>query len=520
MFPTNHRARVSVNYPKMNLYLKYMELAPSIFYGLLCISAIILWISIVALTLPFWSVFRIFKWFQAGIISYHKLGMVLASRDVPFLHETAHNRNFICGVFVVDGGIDIEELRQLLMSRVVQNNEEPSYARLRKLIVKQYWRYVWQDEPEFDIKKHVNLYEGDSPRSEDELQKLMSKQFSSRVCDTISPWEVVVAPLDIPGKDQTAILMRIHHALGDGFALIGLFSRLTDKKPEFLSVKKPVATPCDKQKQVWKAILSGPLALLSVALSNPENPFPVKKMSGEKCMSWTTAIDLNLVKEIKTKTGTTVNDILSTCLAGSIRRYLTSEASKENPTDIQIAVTINTRPPKLQSRDNIPLENHSTGLLYSLPVSIPDPVERLMETKRRMDNFKASSDWRIFGFVYSQVVGRLPEFIGRFSSFSLKKHCSLIFSNVPGPLSPFEINGQEVVNVIAWPPLISDTGMSVTVFSYVGTLRMCVLSDKAVLANPSKLTQTFEQEFQEMYNCVKNSPVAAYADSAVDKKYF
>ena len=54
---------------------------------------------------------------------------------------------------------------------------------------------------------------------------------------------------------------------------------------------------------MWKAILSGPLALLSVALSNPENPFPVKKMSGEKCMSWTTAIDLNLVKEIKTKTG-------------------------------------------------------------------------------------------------------------------------------------------------------------------------------------------------------------------------
>ena len=54
---------------------------------------------------------------------------------------------------------------------------------------------------------------------------------------------------------------------------------------------------------MWKAIFSAPLALLSVALSNPYNPFPAKRLSGEKCTSWTSAIDLGLVKEIKTKTG-------------------------------------------------------------------------------------------------------------------------------------------------------------------------------------------------------------------------
>ena len=54
---------------------------------------------------------------------------------------------------------------------------------------------------------------------------------------------------------------------------------------------------------MWKAILSGPLALLSLALSAADNPFPAKKMSGEKCVSWTKTIDLELVKEIKTKTG-------------------------------------------------------------------------------------------------------------------------------------------------------------------------------------------------------------------------
>ena len=153
---------------------------------------------------------------------------------------------------MVDGNVDLDGVRRLIMARVVTNSEEPSYARMRKLVVKKYWRYVWQDEPEFDIKKHVLTYEGDSPRSEDELQKMLSKQFSSPMRNGISPWEVVLAPLDIPGKDQTAICMRIHHAIGDGFALVGLFARLMDKKPELLGVKKPVVTPCDKQKHVSK----------------------------------------------------------------------------------------------------------------------------------------------------------------------------------------------------------------------------------------------------------------------------
>ena len=253
---------------KMNLYFKYKS-APSFLYGLLCFSAILVWTLFAIFTLPLWFMFRIFIWFQGAIISYYKLGKILASHDVPFLHETENNPNFINGLFVVDGDIDLDELRKLIMSRVVENSEEPSYARMRKRVVQQYWRYVWQDEPDFDIKKHVVVYEGDAPRSEAELQKMLSQQFSAPMRDDVSPWEVIVTRLDLPGKDQTAICMRIHHAIGDGFALIGLFSRLMDKKPELLRVKKPVSTPCDKQKQVSVLVTSGPLCYTVVYTNIP-----------------------------------------------------------------------------------------------------------------------------------------------------------------------------------------------------------------------------------------------------------
>ena len=62
--------------------------------------------------------------------------------------------------------------------------------------------------------------------------------------------------------------------------------------------------------------------------------------------------------------------------------------------------------------------------------------------------------------------------------------------------------------------------MAITVFSYAGTLRMNVLSDKAVLSNPAKLTEKFVEEFEEMYKCVKNGPVLAPDGSAAKRKYF
>ncbi|KAJ7378466.1 hypothetical protein OS493_023001 [Desmophyllum pertusum] len=113
----------------------------------------------------------------------------------------------------------------------------------------------------------------------------------------------------------------------------------------------------------------------------------------------------------------------------------------------------------------------------------------------------------------------MPDFIGRLIEFSVIRHSSMILSNVPGPLTPFEIGGKEVVTAIAWPPLVGDTGLSIAVFSYAGTLRMSVLSDKAILPNPGKLTEKFIEEFDEMYEYVKNGPTLIAEDSTACKKY-
>lgn len=166
------------------------------------------------------------------------------------MHETENNRNFINGLFVVNGTPDLDALKTLLMDRVISNKEEPSYARMRKRITKRFGRYVWEDEPNFDIDKHAMFYDGPSPCSEKELQETLSALVSAPISKDISPWLFIVMRLNM-GKEQFGVCMRIHHAIGDGFSMVGLFSRMVDKKPELLRVQKPVPTPCDKQKQVW-----------------------------------------------------------------------------------------------------------------------------------------------------------------------------------------------------------------------------------------------------------------------------
>ncbi|KAK3752745.1 hypothetical protein QZH41_018701 [Actinostola sp. cb2023] len=491
----------------MTDYLRYLRALPSFIYGVLCICAIVVWILFATLTLPFYFLFRMFKFIQGKFVSYHNLGNLLSSKDVPFLHESKSNRNYINGLFVIDGKPDIDQFRHLLMERIILNYEEPSYVRMRQLVVKHYGRYVWQAEDDFDIKKHVVLYDGSSPCNEAELQETLGALASSPIPEDISPWLFVIVPLNME-KEQFAACVRIHHILGDGFALVGLIARIVDRKPELLRVQKPVATPCDKQKQVWQAVFTGPLALLSVALAHStKNPFSTKvKLSGEKVFSWTKPVSMDKIKEIKALTGTTINDVVSSCIAGALRRYLKSEGL-DDPSDMQIAVTINTRPRHVLSKDSIPLENHSTGLLCSLPVGIVDPIQRIYETKHRMDDMKASSDWKVFGWIFYYVLGTLPESIGRFSSYSLNRHCCLILSNVPGPLRELELNGSAIESVIAWPPLMSDTSMSISVFSYAGKLRMSVMTDKAVICNPTKLTDVFMDEFNDMYEKVKTCQV-------------
>ncbi|XP_028415178.1 uncharacterized protein LOC114538228 [Dendronephthya gigantea] len=484
----------------MNLYQKYNEQSPpTILHIFFCIIALAFWLVFASIALPFLFVFNVFKWAVAAWILYNRIGKLLASEDVPFMHESEHNRNYSICLFMVKGKPDVEKLRELFHDRVIMNDGHPSYKRLRQKIVKKYGRYVWADEDNFDLSHHIITYEGDRPADEEELAKLFGEIASKPLPRDISPWQVVVIPMKIDGL--FAFYTCGHHIIGDGISLVGVFSKIMDDKPVLLkpsekSIKKYESSAF---KRVLHGIFTGPLSLLTVALSSAKNPFPRSvNIVGEQKVAWTAAISLPKIKEVKTRIGATINDVVTGCLAGAVRRYIKTTTGQCSE-DVQIAVSINTRPPSLLLKENIPLENNSTGVIFNLPVSKESVHERIHESMKRMDAIKNSSDFLVFGFIFNTVLANLPEFLGRFTVNSLNRHCCLIMSNVPGPLNKMVIGGNEVVSLMVWPPLIGGTGVSTAIFSYADTIRLNIKADTSVFPEPKLLADYFEKEVEELF---------------------
>ena len=187
-----------------------------------------------------------------------------------------------------------------------------------------------------------------------------------------------------------------------------------------------------------------------------------------------------------------MNDVLLSCLAGSIRKYLVEKGVHIR--DLPIAMPYNLRSLSELTDDKIPLGNQSGGLLLNLPVSVSDPLKRLEKTKIRMNKLKELSHGHVFSFIYCKIIGFLPEFIGRFSTFSLRRHVSLICSNVPGPVDELTIFGHSVESAIFTPPLHADVALAVSIFSYKNQVQVTMLCDSEIIPDPNEITKQFEQE--------------------------
>ena len=284
---------------------------PTVVHVVLCAFALAFWLLFASVALPFLFVFNAFKWIVAAWIVYNRIGKLLANEDVPFMHESEHNKNYNVCLFMIKGKPDIEKLRKLFTERVLLNDGHPSYQRLMKRICRKYGRYIWANEVDFDISRHVYAYEGTCPKDEIELEKLFGEIISKPLPRDISPWEVITIPLQIDGK--FAFFTRAHHIIGDGISMVNLFSKIMDDKPVLLKPSEKLIKKYQTSafKRVIHGIFTGPLSLLTIALSSANNPFAKKVEGGEEQkVVWSEAISLPKIKEVKNKIGIFLNLIL------------------------------------------------------------------------------------------------------------------------------------------------------------------------------------------------------------------
>ena len=345
--------------------------------------------------------------------------------------DCASNLMVIVGVWVLKPAIRYADLRQRVSERMLQ------YPRFCQRVEQDATGASWVPDADFDIDRHVvleTLARKPRGREQEALQDRLA--------------ELAVTPLDMRHplwkfhlvehyEGGSAMMVRIHHCIGDGIALISVVQSLVDggspppqrsQKPDprsglegaqdwiAASVIKPITGMAVKaigsagdgiagafdllaepQKGVDKGLAGGAdMARLvyqlmrdaaALALMPDDSPTRLKGTPGRhKRVAWCAPIPLAEVRAVSKALNCSINDVLLSCVAGAIGGYLRAQGDSVQGKEIRAMVPVNLRP----LEDAYKLGNRFGLAPVVLPIGLENPVERVYEVRRRMGQLKGS----------------------------------------------------------------------------------------------------------------------------------
>lgn len=287
------------------------------------------------------------------------------------------------------------------------------------------------------------------------------------------------------GSGKSALLIRVHHVIGDGIALVGSMTKLFEDEngdPFQLDIPEKMGGG-SKFKLKFGVVFKFLKSLFGILwLPNSKRDSDVsfcadhsdsKKMGTKMQSVEFPTLRLDFVKEIKNKARVTVNDVLMSLTSGMIRRY--SAAKNDGlvkSLDVRTRLQVRALLPVAFPRPKKDLQNPSKALrnqwsLVSAPLAVNEITskDRLAVCARATRRLKKSPTAFIQLFLQNNILSLAPSFFTKQIAFDLFTRHSIVFSNLPGPSRKIKICGEDIEGLqIIFPNLIPQ----VIVLSYNG----------------------------------------------------
>jgi diacylglycerol O-acyltransferase len=212
-----------------------------------------------------------------------------------------------------------------------------------------------------------------------------------------------------------------------------------------------------------------------------------------KAVSWSSPLPLADVKDVARATGATVNDVLVTCVAGSLRTYL----QKHHATcaSVNWDVPVNLKPFDADLPTH--LGNGFAIVQLELPTNIADPLVALDVVRHRMSRIKHGHEAPV-AFAIQAGLSKLNKWLYRTLVDMLADRAVGVLTNVPGPQVPIYIAGQQVAGAMGWAPLSGDQAMSFTIFSYDGKVFVGIACDVGLVPDHEEIVDGFADAFHRL----------------------
>ena len=150
----------------------------------------------------------------------------LANVDAAWLKmEDPTNLMMVTGVLMFPRPVDMDYFRALNESRLLQ------FDRFRQRVVRPSLPlapHYWEFDPHFNVNAHLHRIGLPHPHDKSALQQLVSELMSTGLDFSKPLWHMHV--VDGYGEGG-AVIVRLHHALADGMALVGVLLALTEMVP-------------------------------------------------------------------------------------------------------------------------------------------------------------------------------------------------------------------------------------------------------------------------------------------------
>ena len=285
--------------------------------------------------------------------------------NVPVIHS----------FLVVKGRVTAADMVQVLRGAGIPHKK---FQRLKQCVSADYrehrpfdpctdWPAYWFTDPAFAHEKHVrHLPDG---MSQEGLTAYLASVVNTPPPFDKSPWEIVVVN-EYEGKpDSTALVLRLHHVLGDGLSLLGLLEVMTEpllgkeereavmeekqqlREERMLGAALKVGVKQQKEEtpaghrrgsrvtalasRACRLLLLFVRMLVELPLNlrqhwylppREENLFKPRPLTGEKDIGWrSNHIDVARLKRVKDALGVKVNDVLLACATGALRAVAEKE---------------------------------------------------------------------------------------------------------------------------------------------------------------------------------------------------
>jgi diacylglycerol O-acyltransferase / wax synthase len=462
----------------------------------------------------------------------------MSTVDTAWLRmDSEGNLMMIVGVSMLNKPVSVEGLRHALETRFLV------YSRFRSRVVTDLSGSWWQEQ-EVDMDDHVIHTALASPKkgasNKPDLQALVGK-LSQQPLDPEKPlWQMHLVD-NCHGEDgqvRQALIVRIHHCIADGVALVGVFMSMFDKSADH---EQPAPSPraaAAAEENPWEQIMlpvtaasikaidlsstmfikslgmmtdldklpgqlstlgqtAGQLAMDAVKLTTMEEDSHTRlkgKPNGKKHVSWSEPLPLAEVKAISKAFGCSINDVLMASVAGALRAYLREKGDEvAHDCDVRVMVPVNLRKPTRRQK----LGNAFGLVPLVLPVGLEDPAARLYEVRHRMNELKGSYTALVAMSVLG-VLGATPKQVQNEIQNYFTRKATAVMSNVPGPQQPLFIAGSQLDQCMFWVPQSGDIGIGVSILSYNGGVQFGIVTDDALVRDPDNIIRRFAPEFEKL----------------------